>query len=612
MIFPPRTRLINPRLGTYFAIFTSAFAALVLMLLMLEQLGADEHFLRLAMLFGAMSMIVAIGITSYTRESLEYFASGRRVPAVYCGIGLAISAFGATGIACFTGMLFIAGYDALWLINGGLAGFVVMAILLAPFLRKFGTFTIPTYLGRRFDSRMLRIVSAALLAVPTLLMLAAELSVGSRAVAWLSGSSAPVAMLVMALAVFIGVVLGGMRSLTWSNVATAIVAAAALFVPVAIIAVLLGYLPLPQLSQGPVIRGIGRIEAIQGVPIVVQPLLTLNLHLPPDAMQPVAKRFAEPFGLVSPLAYVLVSLTTMAGVAASPWLLPRMATAPGVYEARKSLGWATFFFGVIMLTCSTVAVFMRHYLLDVIGTTAAAPPDWLAALSAEGFAEITTPGTQLAMSSVSFDRDSILLALPMAASLPEVFAYLAAAGIVAAAFAAATATALTLANLLAEDIVGGLSWKPAADAFRLGAGRVMLAIVVAFGGLIATIANSDALKLLLWSLALTGASAFPILIASIWWKRSNEFGAFAGLATGFAVGVLVILASEAQLISVSSALAGVFAIPAGTVALIVVSLVTTPPSRHVSDLLLDLRVPGGELLYDREMRILRQKERKRP
>lgn len=610
MSFTPRTRLINPRLGTYFAIFASAFAALVLMLMMFEQLGADDLLMRATMLVGVLSMIGAIGVASYTRDSLEYFASGRRVPAVYCGIGLAISAFGATGIACFTGMLFIIGYDALWLVNGALAGFVVTAVLLAPFLRKFGTFTIPTYLGRRFDSRMLRVVAAALLAVPTLLMLAAELSVGSRAVAWLFDGSRPVSMMIMVFAVLFGIVLGGMRSLTWSNVAAAIVTAAALFVPVATIAVLLGYLPFPQLSQGPVIRGVGRIEAIQGLPVIVQSSLTL--HLPTDALQPIAKRFSDPFGAISPLAYVLATLSTMAGVAAAPWLLPRMATAPGVYEARKALGWATFFFGIVMLTCATVAVFMRHYLLDVVGVSIAAPPQWLAALSSEGFAEIGTRGTQLAMTSVNFDRDSVILALPIAAGLPMVFTYLAAAGLVAAAFAAATATALTLANLLCEDILGGLNTRPPNDSFRLGAARFMLVIVVAFGGLVASIADSDALKLLMWALALTGASAFPVLIASIWWKRTNQFGAFAGLATGFAVSVLVILASEANLLETSSALAAVFALPASVAAMIIVTLATTPPSRHVLELLRDLRVPGGELLYDREMRILRQKERKRP
>ena len=610
MSFTPRARLINPRLGTYFAIFASAFTALVLMLMMFEQLGADDLLMRATMLVGVLSMIVALGIASYTRDSLEYFASGRRVPAVYCGIGLAISAFGATGIACFTGMLFIIGYDGLWLVNGALAGFVVTAVLLAPFLRKFGTFTIPTYLGRRFDSSMLRVVSAALLAVPTLLMLAAELSVGSRVVAWLSDSSQPVSMMIMVFAVLFGIVLGGMRSLTWSNVASAIVSAAALFVPVATIAVLLGYLPFPQLSQGPVVRGIGRAEAIQGLPVVVQSFLTL--HLPGDALQPIAKRFSDPFGAISPLAYVMATLSTMAGVAAAPWLLPRMATAPGVYEARKSLGWATFFFGIIMLTCATVAVFLRHYLLDVVGASIAAPPQWLAALNAQGFAEIGTRGTQLAMTSVNFDRDSVILALPIAAGLPMVFTYLAAAGLVAAAFAAATATALTLANLLSEDILSGLNTRPPSDAFRLQAARIMLLIVVAFGGLVASIADSDALKLLMWALALTGASAFPVLIASIWWKRTNQFGAFAGLATGFAVSVLVILGSEANLIQTSSALAAVFALPASVVAMIIVSLATTPPSRHVFELLRDLRVPGGELLYDREMRILRQKERKRP
>ena len=401
-----------------------------------------------------------------------------------------------------------------------------------------------------------------------------------------------------------------MRALTWSNVATGVTAILALVVPVSIVAVLLGYLPLPQLSHGPMIRAIGRSEAIAAMPIVLQQ--PLGFHLPHDGLQAVVKRFYEPFGAIGPLAYTLATLTTMMGVAAAPWVLPRVATTPGVYEARKALGWACFFFGSIMLTALTIAVFMRHYLMQVAGASIAAPPEWLRSLVTLRLAEMSTRSNKLAVGDIAFDRDSIVLALPHAAGLPDVFAYLAAAGIVAIAFAAASAAALTLAAMLSEDIVSGLSWQPPATAIRLGTVRFMIVLVTGFGGFVAVLAKGDPLKLLLWALALTASTGFPVLVASIWWKRVNQFGALAGIVTGFAVAVLMILASEAELIGLSSALAAIVAVPAGLLALISVSLLTLPPSRHSLELVRDVRVPGGEILYDREMRIQRQKERRRP
>ncbi|MCH9806133.1 MAG: sodium:solute symporter [Alphaproteobacteria bacterium] len=609
MALTPRGRIVNPRLGIYYGIFVSSFVSLVLVLLMFEQMGASGSVLSSTMLAGALIGFVAISIASMTRDPLDFFAAGRRVPAVYCGVGLGISTLGATGIVCATGALFIIGFDAIWLMTGALAGYVVMAVLLAPFFRKFGAFTLPTYLGRRFDSRNVRIVSAALLSVPTLLMLAAELSIGAKAVEWLIGQGRPAAMAIIVLAVIGGLAFGGMRSLTWTGVATAAAAILALIVPVTITAVLLGYLPLPQLTHGPMIRAIGRSEAVAGIPIVQQSALALQL--PFDGLQAVAKRFYEPYGSIGPLAYALATLTTMMGVAAAPWVLPRVATTPGVYDARKALGWATFFFGTIMLTAVTVAVFMRHYLMQAAGASIAAPPEWLRSLVNLRLAEMATRGNRLSVGDVAIDRDSVVIALPHAAGLPDVFAFLAAAGILAAAFAAASAAALALAAMLSEDIVNGLSWQPTSTPIRLGTARVLVVIVVAFGGLVALLAEGDALKLLLWALAITASAGFPVLVASIWWKRINRYGAFAGIVTGFSVAVLMILASEAEYIGLSSALAAIAGVPAGLAALISVSKLTLPPSRHSLELVRDVRVPGGEILYDREMRILRQKERRR-
>src|SRR5688572_26996924 len=318
MPFTPRQRLVNPRLGTYFGIFVSALAGLVLLLLIFEQLGASERVVRLAMLAGPVLLYAVLGLAGTTREPLEFFAAGRRVPAFYGGLGLAVTAMGATGTVALAGLFFIVGFDALCIVTAGLAGFVVMAVLLAPFVRKFGAFTLATYLGRRFDSRAVRLAAAALLSVPILLALAAEIRMGAFAASALVGASASDAMLLIVLAITGPALLGGMRSATWSGVAQGIAAILALLVPVALVAVLVTNLPIPQLTHGPLVRGLLRNEAAQGVPILLPTFFAFDLA--GEGFQTIAKRYTAPFGAMGPGGFVVATLTLMGGVAAAPWL----------------------------------------------------------------------------------------------------------------------------------------------------------------------------------------------------------------------------------------------------------------------------------------------------
>src|SRR5690606_10639854 len=160
-----RSRAVNPRLGIYFGIFTSAFTALVLVLLIFEQLGASDALLRGMMLGGPLVFYAAIGLLAATREPFEFFASGRRVPPFFNGLVLSVSAMGATGLVAGTGLLFLHGFDGWFLTIALTGGFVVMGILIAPYLRKFGAFTVPTFLGRRCESRLVRVTAAAIAAV---------------------------------------------------------------------------------------------------------------------------------------------------------------------------------------------------------------------------------------------------------------------------------------------------------------------------------------------------------------------------------------------------------------------------------------------------------------
>jgi cation/acetate symporter len=605
---------VNPRLGSYFAIFGAGFVALVLLALIAEQMAAPKEWINWTVLLAPLVCYGAIGVASHTRNPLEFFAAGRRVPAIYGGFTLAFSALGGTGLVALTGTLFLVGFDALCLVIGGLAGFVVMGILLAPFFRKFGAYTIPSYLGRRFESTPVRLVAATVLVVPLMLMLIAEIKTAAFAGSFLT-SLPPTQMAgVVTITLLATLWSGGMRALTWSGMAQTIAALLALIVPVAIVAVMWTNLPLPQFSYGPLMRTLARQEAAQGVPLVLAQGFTFDL--PGDGISSIAKRFATSFSVVGRGGFVAGMLTILMGISVAPWLLPRIATAPGVYHARKSLGWATLLFGVIMLTAAAIAVFARGLLLE--NTMNGTIPDWVRELAARGYAEVDgkavatlIDATRSLLGSIGLMRDVILYALPMAAGLPRAFVACAVAGAVAAALAGASACAMALAAQIGEDLVDGTKAEPPPDAARLATARVALAGVLASGGALAALLPGDPFDMLLWSLALTGSSLFSVLVLSIWWKRINAFGAVAGLISGFAVASLAILAGQANWMSIDAALAGMFGIPASLVASIAASLATPYPGRHVLELVRDIRVPGGEILYDREMRLLRLKKRQR-
>ena len=292
----------------------------------------------------------------------DYFVCGRRVPAFFNGLVLAISALGGAGFLALTGAFFSVGFDALCLSLGFCAGFVFMGLLLAPFLRKFGAYTIPTYLARRFESQTLRVVSAAVLTVPLLLLLAAEARFAAYASAWLTGQSERLMAVAVVACVTATIIAGGMRSLTWSGSAKAIAALFALAVPATIVALMMSNLPLPQMTHGNVLRILTRTEGSRGLPIFLAPALALDF--PGEGLEPLAKRFIQSFGSVGSLAFTLMTLIAAAGIASSPSLLARPGSTPGVYELRKSMGWAVLVCGVVLLTLPAVAVFLRALLLE--------------------------------------------------------------------------------------------------------------------------------------------------------------------------------------------------------------------------------------------------------
>jgi cation/acetate symporter len=399
-----------------------------------------------------------------------------------------------------------------------------------------------------------------------------------------------------------------MRSLSWSNAGQGILALLAILVPAVMVAVVLTNMPVPQLSFGTVLRAIGRAEAAQGVPVPI--LSPLSFGLAGNGLEPLGRRFANPFGSLGHGSYMLIMLTMIAGIAAAPWLLPRITTTPGVYEARKSLGWAVVLLAIVMVTISAIAVFMRELVMDSLaGQNRAEHPEWFAALVKAGLADLDSRQTRPPLSAFSFHRDSALFMLPIAYGYPLVLLHLMLAGAAAAALAAAGNSSQALAHIVAEDVIGGLASTPVADRLRINIARVSLLLVTIVGVVIGSTVASDPLRLVLWAMAISASTAFPAAVLAIWWKRANALAIAAALVTGFVTSVGLLFAFEAAWFGVPSVFAGAFGMPAAFAAATIVTWTTPAPQRHVLETARDLRTPGGETLFDREIRLQRLKQR---
>lgn len=603
-----RSRFVNPRLGTFFGIFASLFAAIFLMLLISAELGANEAWLRIVALIGPLALYSAFALASFTTEPFEFFAAGRRVPAVYNGVIVAFAASGGTAFICLTGTLFLNGYDAWCIVMGITSGFVFMAMLVAPYLRKFGAYTVPTFLARRLESRFVRVMAAAFFAVPMLLILIAELRLGVWVAQQLTGAHQELLFAIIVGSAGLAVVAGGMRASTWSGTAQAIAALIGVVLLSGIVGVMMTNLPVPQLSSGPLLRGIGRLESDLGVPTPQTSLFAFEFAA--NELASVTGRIAEPFASVGLAGFLLTVLTLALGVAGAPWLVVRCTTTPGVYEARKTLGWAVFFFGLLVVSASSVAVFLRHvFMNDLVGRSREGLPAWFNDLQSVGLANVTGSVPNLPVNAFQIHRDAVAFVLPQAVGMTEVLSFLILAGALGAILVAVSTTAQALGAIVAEDVIGGLRWSPPPKVVRLWTGRIAVAVVLLLAALAAGLFNGDPLALTLAALSISAATAFPALVMAIWWRKCTSLGVVAALTSGFVLSVLAILAIPAGWGPVANPLATLIAVVISALAGLIVSTWTPLPSRVAVERLRDMRIPGGETIYDREMRLLRLRQR---
>ncbi len=605
---PSRAQTPPASAGGYFAILASGFVSLVLLLLIFDLMGLPSPRLTLAQVaFPGLAMLV-IGALTVTNSIAGWHSCNRACPPAISAVSMLAATLGATGFVALPGAFFFLGFDALPFTIGIMFGLVLHVVLIAPFARKDGSYTIASYLGRRFESRMLRLAAAVALTLPCLLLLVGEFKIATFLLSHMLGID-PV-VLVMSLATVAGaaVVAGGLRGAVWGGAACGMIVLLALLVVPVLAAIPLTNLPLPQISYGIVSGETARLEIAAGMDMNRPAAMVLTL--PGSAPAALVKPFLQPFVANDPISFALLTLTIALGVAAMPALFSRAGTLTSVASLRRSGVWLVCFAGAVAITLPAVAYLARVAVLHALPANGLGEvPGWLELLGKLQLADFDQKAVSVPISGVRFARDSVNLLLPMALDLPRPIVDVMLASAVAAALAAITAEAATLAALWCEDAVFAWSGPVELENLRLLVARVLAGVAVLLGAALSLRVKADALTLFTWAMALAGSSVFGLLVMSVWWKRINQWGAMAALLMGSLAALTQILmslnGSAPMVFGVSGAVASILAVPLSIAVALLISLVTPVPELRMVELVRDLRVPGGETVQDREMRLAR-------
>src|SRR6185312_3691880 len=463
-----RPRTSNPHLGAYYGIITSAFVSLTLMLAMFEQLGVRQTLLAEIMLLAPLALYLLIAVGSRTLNVEDFFCSGRRVPPLFNGFVLAATAVGGVGVLAYTGTVFFLGFDALAIGLGWTAGMLIGGVLFVPYLRKAGSYTLPTFFGHRFRSRTVRMT------------------------------------------------VGGMRSVTWTGSAEFVVGAIGLVVVVTTVSIMLTNIPAPQLTYAEMLSPLHDAEITAGL-TPVQPDGAAS-PLPAPAPTASSKPFQQSFGSLGELDFATLFLCLALGTASLPSLLTRSGVTRSISDQRRSTAWGVLLVALFVMTAPAMAAFAKLILFKGITLAPASDlPSWFTALSQQHLIQAGDANGDGAIGAQELlvPRDGIALALPAAAELPYVLSVVMAAAAIAIALSAATSHLFTLGASLAEDVYRVLDGRQTLP--RLGAAWAAIAAAALAAAMFLVIADVDPLRAALTAFAFAASTFFPALLLAIWW-----------------------------------------------------------------------------------------------
>ncbi|MGI8316702.1 sodium:solute symporter family protein [Halobacillus mangrovi] len=535
----------------------------------------DAQFLvSLTLIVATFALYIGIAIYNKAKATSDFYVAGRGVPPVFNGMAIGADWMSAASFIGLAGTVMILGYDGLAYIMGWTGGYLLLTFLLAPQLRKSGRYTVPEFIGDRYKSDFARLIAAV-----ATIIISFTYSIGQ-----LSGSGVVIGRLLevnTVIGTLIGVVLiafysalGGMKGITWTQVAQYLVLIIAYLIPVIFMSMQITQNPLPWLSYGEVISEMKVIDQELGI-----------------------SEYVVPFTEGSKWQFIALMFTLMAGTAGLPHVIVRFYTVKTMKAARWSGAWALLFIGLLYLSAPAYAAFSRFILMtEVAGSSLNNLPAWTQAwvdtgrLSlADGNGDGVLQWTELVISN-----DIVVMATPEIANLGIFVIGLMAAGAMAAALSTAGGLMIAISAALSHDIYYRSINPKATEQKRLAVGRITIVLATIIAGLVALNPPGAITQIVAWAFALASGTFFPALLLGVWWKRANGPGVVAGMLVGLGVTLTYIFAAKYggfTILGIIDTGAGVFGAAAALITNVVVSLLTPPPSKKIQEEVTNLRYP---------------------
>jgi cation/acetate symporter len=355
-------------LGRVYGIYTGGFLVFIILMAILEQVGVPNRVLGYLFVGFTIMIYAFIGIVSRTTQVSEYYVAGRKVPAFYNGMATGSDWMSAASFIGMAGTLFALGYDGLAFVLGWTGGYVLVSVLLAPYLRKFGAYTVPDFLSARYGGNLARFLGVIVLLACSFTYVVAQIFGTGIIASRFLGLDFTVAVYAGLAGILVCSMLGGMRAVTWTQVAQYIVLIVAYLTPVVILSTQNYGVPIPELMYG---------QAIQDITAREQEMIASGL-----AEAGKLKPHIAPFLTYDRLNYFALILCLMVGTASLPHILMRYFTTPSVRDARKSVAWSLFFIFLLYFTAPSYAAFAKlEVYQNVIGQNLDALPRWISTYS---------------------------------------------------------------------------------------------------------------------------------------------------------------------------------------------------------------------------------------
>jgi cation/acetate symporter len=534
-----------------------------------------------------------------------YYVAGRQVPAVFNGMATAADWMSGASFVALAGGIYFGGHGYMAFIVGWTGGYVLVAALMAPYLRKFGCYTVPDFIGTRYGGNLARFLAVLVLVIASFTYVTAQINATGTIASRALQIPFEVGVWFGLLGILLCSMLGGMRAVTWTQVAQYIVLIIAYVVPVVWMSNKQGFGLIPQFVYGDAIMRIGELETLIGV------------GTQPAEAFPGLKALTVPYyeagtDFASKWKFVTLVFCMMAGTASLPHILMRYFTTPSVKAARQSVAWSLFFIFLLYFTAPALATFTKLQLLDpslatsIIGKSISevSALDWIQKWSAVKMLAISDAnGDGILQITEFFMRgDIVVLATPEIAGLPYVISGLVAAGGMAAAMSTADGLLLAIANALSHDLYYKIIDPKADTKHRLIVARVLLILIGGAGAFVASLKLTSILGAVAWAFDFAMSGLFFPLVLGVWWKRANRQGAIAGMFFGLLAGTAYLYAVRwggmEPWLYIDHLRFGIIGASVSLVAMIVVSLATAEPDEETQRMVDEVRIPRGESVID--------------